>query len=499
MRDGWVEGGWVAWLGRWRGWLLGGAIVLALLVFGRGWISERLFPDPRLNRQLEQAQAALGKGLLSSPDGRGARELFEAVLAADPDQMTARQGLVAVRDAAIIDAQRALDRRQTGRARERLALAEALSAPTVMVQNLRVRLHDQEEAEGSVPHLLAEARTPGTDEGHALALVARALQLEPSNAQVMELRADIFSRRLLRADAAIAAGRIDEAQALIASVVDADPGHLDLPPVQGRLGEAMARRQADISRGLDAARADALAGHQQRAARRYLELRAQGADSATVQEGLDRAAAALALQAQREAADFRFAAADASLALAKSWSPGSDAVLAAEARVRQSRQADRRLRKPPGAAERRRVAEAVAQAREAMNRGEFLAPPGSSAWDRLRVAMSLAPADPAVRAAQRELSTRSAACFEESLADNRLKRAQECLETRQAVEPGRGAPVADRRRLADRWIARAEERLGASDWPAAESAIQSARRWQPGDARVRDLGARLRRARGATP
>jgi hypothetical protein len=499
MRDGWGERGWFARLGRWRGWLLAAAIVVVLLLVGRGRISELLFPDPRLNRQLEQAQAALAKGVLTAPGGRGARELFEAVLAADPDQMTAQQGLVDVRNAAIIDAQRALDRRDTGRARDRLALAGELSAPAVMVQSLRARLHDQEEAEGSVPRLLQQAQAPGIDDARALALVARALQLEPANEQALDFRAELLSRRLVRADAAIGAGRIDEAQALVASVVSVDPGHLDLPPVQGRFGEALARRQAAAARALELARADERAGRHDAAARRYLALRAQGAEEATVQAGLDRAAAAVALRAQREAADFRFRAADASLAQARSWSPGSEAVLVAELHVRQSHQADRRLRKPPGIAERRRVDEAVTQARAAMDRGEFLAPPGTSAWDRLRVAMSLAPADPSVRATQRELATRSASCFEASLAGNHLRRAQECLETRLALEPGRGAPAADRRRLADRWMAFAEERLGASDWPAADSAITSARRWEPGDPRVRDLAARLHRARGATP
>ena len=494
MRDGLVDG-----LARWWGWLVGGALLLVLLVVGRGWLSEHLFPDPRLNRQLELAQAALARGVLTSPDGRGARELFESVLAADPDQEAARQGLVEVGNAAIADAQRALAQRQVGRARARLALAEALSAPSGQLQSLRARLHDQEEAAGSVPRLLAEASAPATDEARALELVSRALQMEPDNTRALDLRADLLSRRIARADAAILAGHIDQAQALVATVVDMDPAHLDLPPVQARLGEAMARRQAAAEHEFDAARGDERAGRLNRAASRYLALRTQGADASRVQAGLDRTASLMAAQAQREAADFRFRAAEASLQVARSWSADSDAVHAAEARLRQARQADRRLRKPPGPADHRRVAEAVAQVRAAMDRGEFLAPPGTSAWDRLRVAMSLAPADPAVRAVQRELAARSARCFEESLADNHLQRAQECLETRMAMAPGRGTSEQDRHRLADRWIARAEERLGASDWTAAEAALGSARRWRSEDPRVKDLATRLRRARGASP
>ncbi len=494
MRDGLAD-----WLRRWRGWLVALAIIAALLVVGRSWLSERLVPDPRLNKQLELAQAALAKGVLSSPDGRGARELFEAVLAADPDQMGARQGLESVRSAAIIDAERALDAGDTGRARSRLALAEALSAPTAQLQALRARLRDREHAGDSVQALLAQAAAPGIDEDAALALLTRALRMDPGNAVTLDARSALLSRKLRRADAALLAGDVDAAQALVTAVVAADAGHLDLPPVQGRLGEALGRRQAQQSKAFDQARADDRAGRIDSAARRYLQLREQGADAATVQAGLDRAAAAMSSRAEHEAADFHFRAAENLLAKARRWSPGSEAVASAEARLRQSRLADRRLRKPEGAAERKRAADAVARSREAMERGEFLLPPGASAWDQLRVAMAIAPADPAVRAVQRELATRSASCFEQALAENRLRRAQECLETQLAVTPGSAGARGDRRRLAERWMARAEERLGASDWPAADDAVESARRWLPGDKSVEALAARLRRARAATP
>src|SRR5688500_8521992 len=114
MRDGWAEAGraiaarherqWSAATSfgqRHRGWIIAAAVVLLALIVGRPWLSERLVPDPRLNRQMERAQLALQQGRLSEPGGQGARELFESVLAADPDQTAARQGLVEVADAAL--------------------------------------------------------------------------------------------------------------------------------------------------------------------------------------------------------------------------------------------------------------------------------------------------------------------------------------------------------------------------------------------------------------
>ena len=125
-----------------RLWLLG-ALLLVLLIVLDTWrvpISEKLVPDPRLNRNLELAQKALHKGELSRADGLGAKELFESVLATDPDQIQARDGLLAVRGAALARADASLRRRHLEAARAALSLATALSAPQAQLQPLRARL-----------------------------------------------------------------------------------------------------------------------------------------------------------------------------------------------------------------------------------------------------------------------------------------------------------------------------------------------------------------------
>src|SRR5205085_5893604 len=121
-----------------RLWLLGaGLLALQLLVNAlRVPISERLLPDARLNRDLERAQKALRAGELSRADGLGAKELYEAVLAIDPDQLEARDGLVAVRRAALARVESALRAHRLAEAREQLALARALSAPLEQLQPL---------------------------------------------------------------------------------------------------------------------------------------------------------------------------------------------------------------------------------------------------------------------------------------------------------------------------------------------------------------------------
>jgi tetratricopeptide (TPR) repeat protein len=482
-----------------RGWILGTAVLLLALVLGRGWLSERLVPDPRLNRQLEQAQLALRQGRLSDAGGQGARELFESVLAADPDQTEARQGLVDVANAAIADAERALERGQAARARARLDLAVALSAPSVRVEPLEQRLRDFEAGNGSVAQLLAAAEAPGVDEDAALALLQRALRIEPANDRALLAREVLLGRWLKRADAALSAGRIAVAQRLVTRVVAADPGHLDLPAIRGRLGETLARRQAARSAALSAAADHERAGRWDAAARRYTQLLEDDADDAEARAGLVRLAARMAEEAQRQAADFRYSAAEASLARARRWDPGAPAVERAAQRVAQSHAARDRVRHPPTAADRKRIASALAQSREAIARGDLLSPPGASAWDRLRVASALAPTDAAVLAVQRQFASASLACFEPALSANQLRRAQECLEASLLVDATRKGAGADRARLAERWAARAEERLGASDLVAAEAAYEAARRWTPRDPNLEALGQRLRRARASSP
>lgn len=80
-----------------------------------------------------------------------------------------------------------------------------------------------------------------------------------------------------------------------------------------------------------------------------------------------------------------------------------------------------------------------------------------------------------------------------------LKRAQSCLEANLAQEPAAATAADARRRLADRWIAYAEERIAANDFAEAEKALAFTRHWQPAHPKLKATRARLKRARGASP
>ena len=482
-------------------------VVLALVaVAGLGlmlgqWreqIGERLVPASAINLQIREAQQALVRGELSQADGSGARERFQAVLARDPDHLAARAGMVAVRDAALAQAREAIGRGDVATARARLQMARGMAAPAAALANLEQDLQRIETTGADVADLLERART-AQSQGRleqvpdgALALYLEVLKRQPDNALALDGRSDILSGLVTQAQQALARGELDVAEALAARVVQADPSHLELPAVKARLGEAQQQRERERNALMAAAQAELRAGQLPSAAEGFLTLLAADPAAADAREGLDQAAAAMALRAGREAADFDFDAAEASLQLARAWQPSSPAIAAAERRLAQSRAAQGQL----PAADPERVARLVEQARAAMRRGDLIEPPGAAAWDLLRQASAIAAGSEALRSAMAEYDRRARACFEDELAGNRLSRAQSCLDARAVREAGGAALLADQRRLADRWLAFADERLGANELALARRALASATELDPTHPGLVAMAERLARAGG---
>lgn len=476
--------------------LLALAVVIALaLARWREPLGQHLVPSSETNRQIQAAHDALAAGELSRGDGQGARELFQAVLARDPDHPRARAGLAAVREAAVRRAREALLRDDIVAARRDLALARAMAAPASELADIEAGLRRYDDGEAGLAQDLEAARAAqlsGRFDGPdgALAIYARVLARQPDNAVAIDGRREILSAWLAGAQASLDAGDHDAAAAQVARVVEVDPGHLGLPPLQARLGEAMAARQAGRERAMAQAHAQLQAGDPVRAGEAFAALLAASPEDAAAAEGLDAAVAALSSRAVRAAADFEFEAAEAALDQARAWRPSHPGIAVAEARLAQAREARAGA---PGGGDAARLPSLLDEARAAMRRGDFIEPPGASAWDRLRVAASIAPGDAALAEASAEYERRARACFEDELAGNRLTRAQACLD---ALEARDGVLPRERRRLADRWLAFAEERLGANELDLARRALAAARRLDPAHPLLDAMAERLARAGG---
>lgn len=484
---------------RWRWWMAGGiALLLLLVVLFRGPLADRVMPQTRAQALIEQGEAALAAGRLTAADGSGARERFEAAIAIDPDRPAARAGLARVAEAALVDARDALAQGRLEDARNALRMARELSVPRAQADALEAALREREAARAGLDGLFARAeaaRAAGGLDGDraALPLYARILALEPRHAGALRGREDALGALLDDARERLRGGDIDTAARAIATARRYDPGHVDLPDAQARLTEeldALRRR----------AHADFARGRLERAVQAWQALLRRDPADADALAGLQRAAGAYADRARAEAADFRFPEADAALRAASLLAPDSEAVRAAGAQLERARRTQRASAVALPAAERRqRVAALLREAAASEARGDLLSPPGDSAYDKLRAAQAIAPGDPAVARAVGRLLPAARRCYDAGLSANDLGRARGCLDARAMLGEDATQLARARTRLAQRWLAIGDERLGAGQVEGARAALAAARSLDPAVAGLADLRARVDAASAPGP
>lgn len=481
----------------WR-WTLAAALVLAVLVVAfRQPLADRIWPDTRIQQLLEAGNAALRAGRLSSPgDGQGARELFEAAQALDADRPEPGQGLARTGQAALAQAQAALQQGDYRRARTDLQLATELQMPQPQVQAVAARVRAAESGHAQVEQLLAQAararaegRLDGTPDS-ALPLYQQVLAIEPDRTAALEGREDALADLLQRARADLRSGELGAAAAALARARGYDPGHYDLPETEAAFSTELTARLRQAERDLRLGRLDA-------AAAAFGRLHAAVPDDPMAAQGVQRTAGAYAAEAARQAADFHFARAARLFERAEALDADAPGLADARQAIERSHAAQASMQSRLAPAERERQLQRVlAELDHAGAQGHWLTPPGASAYDKLREAQALAPHDPRVRRAAARIVPQTRQCFEQALRENRVRAAGACLDTWGWLAPSAPGVREARRRLAQRWIAVGQERLGAGDLKFARQAVQQARAL---DAATPELAAFERRVGRATP
>ncbi|MET0582278.1 MAG: hypothetical protein ABWZ08_09930 [Pseudoxanthomonas sp.] len=476
----------------WR-WVAAALVVLALaVVVFRQPLAKLIWPDMRVQRLLDDAEQALRQGRLSAADGSGARQRFEAAQALDSDRSEARDGLARVGHAAITQARAYLQESRFEQARQSLALARELQVPRADVDAVANQLRQRESADAGLDGLMRQASAAEArgELETALPLYQRVLALQPTHTAALEGREDALSELLQQALQAIGKGELPKGSALIAQAQQYDAGHVDLPDAQARLARALETRLRNADGDLRRKRLEpALAG--------YRLVLAAAPDNAAAQQGIERVAVAYAQRSATEAADFDFAAAQASLQLARETSPRAPVIREAEQVLARARQSQSRLGSSLRPAERnRRVQGLLAALEQAEARGEWISPPGESAYDKLRAAQALAPDDAAVKRAASRVLAATRACFEDELRGNRVRRARACYDAWQTLDNRDARLVEARRRLSQKWMAVGDERLSAGDVEFAALALQEARGLDGNAPGLAEFGARVRSAQG---
>ena len=227
----------------WRWWLIGSMLLVVALAVLRAPLGAWLWPQTRAQALHAEAEHALARGLLSAQDGRGARELFEAAIAMDPDRGEARQGLARVALAALAQARTALAEDRFEDTHRLLALARELSVPRADADALARTLREREAGHAGIDGIFARAGQAhaegrlqaGADA--ALPLYARVLALAPTHPGALRGREDALGELLAQAREALRAGDIEQAVVLVATAQRYDPAHIDLTDTVARLME----------------------------------------------------------------------------------------------------------------------------------------------------------------------------------------------------------------------------------------------------------------------
>jgi tetratricopeptide (TPR) repeat protein len=479
----------------WQRWTLAAvvAVVLMLIVFRRP-LADRVWPEASVEALQDRAHRALLHGRLTAADGTGARELYEAALAIDPDRSDARIGLMQVAQAALLQASHATSEGRYADAHRALQLAGSLSAPRGEYERIAAQLRSNEVSHAGIDRLLAQAvaaRTAHRLDGAAdaaLPIYQRILSIQPDRTEALNGREDTLSDLLHQARTAIQHGDLLQAAQQVSAARGYDPGHADLPDAEAALSAALeqAHRRAQVQ--LHSGQLDA-------AATSFRILLKIDTGDAAAQRGLERVATLWARRAERAASDFDFEQATGALRQAQTLAPDLAAVHAAGQAIARARQARSAVARP--APSRRRVAQVqklLAEAVAAEHRGDLLTPPGDSAFDKLRAARALAPDDRAVRIESARLLPIARECFERELRNNNLGRAGACLDARIVLDGDSRRIGHDKRRLAQRWLAVGSEWLGAGNARGAVEALEHARALDAQAPGIDEFSERLRTA-----
>ncbi|GAB3744711.1 hypothetical protein [Lysobacter olei] len=481
-------------------WAAAAAALLVVLALVRQPLSEWLWPETRIQALRTSAERALAEGRLTAPDGTGARELFEAALALDPDRPGAREGLARVGDAALARADAAVRAGQPAQAREYVALARALGVPKARVDSVERAMRQREIAEAGIAPRLASARAAraaGRMHGSAdsaLAHYAAVLELQPGNTEALEGRDDVIADMLADARRRLAAAELETAVALVREARGFDPAHADLPAALAAVNQSLEATRARAERDLRSNRlTHALAG--------FDRVLAVQPDDDAARAGRHAVGERLLQRSQRFAADFRFSEAEAALAVAEDVLGATNAdVVEARAHIARARRSQAQLGSGALTPERqRRLKQLLEEAAAAEARGNLLLPPGENAFDKVRAARAISPDDRRVKAASARLVPAARRCFDTAMRENRLVSATACLDAGRALDPAGGWLPAARSRLAQRWVAVGNERLGAGELDAARRALDAATALDPAVAGAVELSARLRQASAAGP
>jgi len=500
-----------------RGWLIPLVLLLLIAVIAVLWSNQGrlrgMLPRTELNDVLGRAQQALQSGHLDGQDGTSARELFQAAIALEPDNDRAHDGLRQVGQAELAQADAALQAGHLDQAAQQAAVARELLGGGSDVDRLDSAIASTRAGQVQTTDLVDQAQqalAAGKLDGPqgAGALYKRMLQADPNNAvaahgldQVGDALAEQAHKAFDANDHATANARIEQLAAL-------QPNNGTLPAL--RALQAQDRKQNDdaldgtLKQGLDALRAGRISGDGDDTALAHFKAAlALDPDNPQAKAGLGQVAQALIVQANAAIDANDATQASRLLDQATALAPKSADLAAAQARLHSSAQqaptasAQTNDDVAPAAPtvlspeQNASVTRLLQRAQAAAARGNIMLPPGDSAYDLYRNALSIDGNNAVALQGLQALPGQVEQQFNQALSQGDLAQAGEMRADLSDLAPGDAAQAAFGDRLAKAWLDKAEQQLSQGDRTGASQSLDQARKLAPNQPRVLDLTSRL--------
>lgn len=501
-----------------RGWLLPLLLLALAGVVAVAWFNQgdlrNMLPRTELNDVLGRAELALQAGHLDGQDGSSARELFQAAMALEPDNDIARNGLHRVGRAELAQADAALQAGQLDQAAQQAAVARELLGGGSDIDRLDRMINSARAAKVQTGDLIDQAQqayAAGRLDGEqgAGALYKRVLQAQPDNAVAAHGLSQVGDALAVQARRAFDANDGSTANALIEQLAALQPNNGALPGLRAQQAQ---QRQQDSSaldealkQGHAALGAGRVSGTGDDTALAYFKAAlALDPDNQQAKAGLGRVAQALTVQASAAIDGGDMERAASLLDQAATLAPKSADLAAARARLDSAAkkasagQPDAssdtvvpQAVEPLSPQQSAQLAQLVQRAHDAAARGDIMLPPGDSAYDLYRNALSIDGNNEAARQGLQALPAQVERQFGQALAGGHLGQASDMLANLAELAPGDPAQGVLGSRLAGAWLDQAEQQLQRGDRIGATQSLNQARKLAPNQPRVLDLAARL--------
>jgi hypothetical protein len=371
----------------------------------------------------------------------------------------------------------AITRKDYAEAERMIRLAKSLSASSEQLQPLQISLRTALRSDDGIQQWMRDAKNASAKQDYfssdgALARYNQILQIAPDYQAARDEREILITQVLKRQQQFIADDELDTAKKELEQIIAVDDTHYQLPEATDALSTALEKRERWLQSALAAANTAMTKKNYAAAGSNYYRILQRSPTNPAAVEGLEKASSGLITVTEQSLANLDLKQTEKNLQALSDWKVSK----------REIDQMQLRLKEAKASSERRQTANAnPAQLgksmRFAMQRNQWLQPPGESAWDYLRQIRLVEKNKSSTRTDEKLFIDQAWDCYRDASKDNLLSNAGHCLEALRLASPGDQRLAEASNKLALLWRAWASDRIAANELQEARYAVEQAARW----------------------